>query len=343
MKKTNLLNIFIIVYLIAFVSSCKKDPADSINPTVFSSPIVSFTNGNQEVYSYTIVTIVGSVYAPDNLDKIQYFLNDTSYGTDITSFDTDTTHEFTVTIAAHLVNETFTFEVKASDKNGKIGKKTATISVIAAPTVLFTLGDQEVDPNTVVTIVGSVFAPAELDKIQYFIDEVSYGAEITNFDTDTTHVFTVTIAADLVVETFTFEVQATDKYGKIGNNTATVTVTNTSTGSLVEFTVTLGDQNDSEGSFIDLNTSDIYSINDSEANDDVIDMLYYWGNVGNASFYSPQGAVDNGITFYGNLWDWTTLATTVFKLDNTADYANATYESVETGIGSTRSSSYSNC
>jgi len=207
----------------------------------------------------------------------------------------------------------------------------------ASPTVAFTLGDQEVDSNSVVTIVGTVYAPAELDKIQYFMDDASYGTDVTSFDTDTTHVFTVTIAADLVVETFTFEVQATDKDGKIGKKTATITVKVAPVGTLMEYTVTLGDQNDNEGSFIDLNTSNIYFHSDgsAETNQAVVDLVYYWGNTGNASMYSPQGAVDVNILSFGNLEDWTTRATTALKLDNTADYANATYESVETGIGST--------
>ena len=95
----------------------------------------------------------------------------------------------------------------------------------AAPNVTFTQGNQTVDPATSVVITGTVLAPAGLDEIVFFKNDVSYGEAITKFDSDTTHSFSVTIPADQVEATFPFEVQATDDNGKTGKATATITVT----------------------------------------------------------------------------------------------------------------------
>jgi len=95
----------------------------------------------------------------------------------------------------------------------------------ASPTITFTHGDQEVDSNTAVTITGSVLAPGKLEKIQFFKDDTGYGDAVTkDFNTDTTHSFTVVITAAEVKETFTFEVQVTDKEGNLSKKVATITV-----------------------------------------------------------------------------------------------------------------------
>jgi hypothetical protein len=107
-----------------------------------------------------------------------------------------------------------------------------------------------------------------------------------------------------------------------------VTVVPSGTSTLEEYTVTLGDQGDAESGFIDLHTSDVYTTSTAEDNNNIIDMFYYWGAAGESSLYSPQGAVDAGITSYANLGNWSERATTKFLKDNSAEYDNATYESV---------------
>lgn len=128
MKKLNVLVLALLALVVGFTTSC--DTAT----TEFDAPTVEFTQGDQTVDPETAVVIVGGVYAPGELDEIEYFKNDASYGDVITSFDSDTAHVFTVTIPAAEVTETFTFEVVATDKEGKKGKKTATITVSTAPT-----------------------------------------------------------------------------------------------------------------------------------------------------------------------------------------------------------------
>lgn len=100
-------------------------------------------------------------------------------------------------------------------------------SDFAAPTVTFgtDTGDQTVMTGSDVVIAGDIYAPAEIKQIVYFKDNVSYGNALTSgFDTDTTTHFSMTIPGSEVTETFTFEVQVTDKNDKIGKGSVTITV-----------------------------------------------------------------------------------------------------------------------
>lgn len=96
----------------------------------------------------------------------------------------------------------------------------------------------------------------------------------------------------------------------------------------VEHTVTLGDQGDSDGSFLDLSSGQIYMAQNAKPNCETLDFVYYWRNTWLASFYSPQGAVTTGITTFGDLGTWATKHTTKFKKDNSLNYQTATFETV---------------
>lgn len=200
--------------------------------------------------------------------------------------------------------------------------------IINPPVITFTVGDQTVNEGDEVSIVFKVTSDADLTEIRMKKDGVDFGDVVTDFTNKTEYSFNEVVDT-VASETFEFTVYAKDAENNLVDKDVTVTVTPVSAGSLTEFTVTLGDQNDTDGSFINLNNSDLFTISTCEANDDVIDLVYYWGNTGNASMYSPQGAVDAGITSFGGLGTWGERATTVFKVDNTADYDAATYESVE--------------
>ncbi|MCD4792509.1 MAG: hypothetical protein K8R54_04690 [Bacteroidales bacterium] len=205
----------------------------------------------------------------------------------------------------------------------------------AAPTITFTVGEQTVDEGDQVSIVFKVTTLAELAKVRLYKDGAEYGDVITEFTNKQEYSFNEVVDTTATA-TFTFKVSAEDNQesSKLNDMTVTVTVTPASSGTLTEYTVELGDQNENEGSFIDLETSTIYFVNDCEASAADIDLMYYWGNDGNSSIYSPQGAVDAGFNNYGNIGNWSVLNTTKLKSDDDADYDNATYASVAEGIGS---------
>ncbi len=101
------------------------------------------------------------------------------------------------------------------------------ITDFAAPTVTFgtDTGNQTVMANSDVAIAGEIYAAGEIKQIVYFKDDASFGDVITSgFDTDTTTHFSMSIPGDQVTETFTFEVQVTDKNDKIGKGSVTITV-----------------------------------------------------------------------------------------------------------------------
>jgi hypothetical protein len=133
MKKLNVLVLALLALTLGFTTSC--DPEGG---TDFAAPTVAFTQGNQTVDPGTAVVLTGTVKASAGLDEIVFFKGDVSYGDAITRFDTDTTHSFSVTIPADQVEETFPFEVQATDKDGQTGKATATVTVTTEPTLSIT-------------------------------------------------------------------------------------------------------------------------------------------------------------------------------------------------------------
>ena len=97
----------------------------------------------------------------------------------------------------------------------------------AAPTVTFgtDTGNQTVMTGSDVVVAGDIFAAGEIKQIMYFKDDASYGDAVTSgFDTDTTTHFSMSIPGTDVTETFTFEIQVTDKNDKIGKGSVTITV-----------------------------------------------------------------------------------------------------------------------
>lgn len=149
MKKINVLIVFILAGLVGFVSSCKKDLLD------LAAPVVTFVEiPDGAVVAGNDVIIACSVYAPGELDEIVIFKDDASYGDPIKKFASDTLHNFNFTIDGADVTETFTVEVQATDKNGKIGKKSTTITVLVSGPV---------DKSTTITLYT---APGDLSGTQ---------------------------------------------------------------------------------------------------------------------------------------------------------------------------------
>jgi hypothetical protein len=125
---------------IAFASlaSCEKEDETDENDTNLAAPEVTFTEGDQSVDFGSDVVISGTVSAPAGLAEIAFFKDDASYGDAITSFDTDTTHQFSVTIPGAQVEASFSFAVQATDDNGQTGESTATITVSEEPEITMT-------------------------------------------------------------------------------------------------------------------------------------------------------------------------------------------------------------
>ncbi len=212
-------------------------------------------------------------------------------------------------------------------------------AVLNSPTITFGSFATEVDSGTIVTIVGDIKAEGEIAEVTFFKGDDSYGDILTDdFNSDTTHSFSVIIPEDEVTETFVFAVQVKDNQDspKITRKEVTITVSTDPvvTGTLKTHTnVVIGDQGDTDdGSFLDLLTGNIYTYDTAEENAAYIDLAYYWGSVGNASIYSPAGMVAAGITTPGNIGNWSTRTTTLYYLGTGDDYDDATYASVAAGF-----------
>ena len=206
----------------------------------------------------------------------------------------------------------------------------------AAPTITFTVGEQTVDEGDQVSIVFKVTTLAELAKVRLYKDGSEYGDVITEFTNKQEYSFNEVVDTTATA-TFTFKVSAEDNQesSKLNDATVTVTVTPTATGTLTEYTVTLGDQDEGTGSFLDLLTASVYESGECADHYADIDLIHYYGSTGHASLYSPKAIDDEPtINHIGstNFSDWTTLNDTKLKKDNSADYDNATYDGVATGI-----------
>ena len=160
----------------------------------------------------------------------------------------------------------------------------------AAPTVTFDTdtGNQTVMVNSDVAISGDIYAAGEIKQIIYFKDDASFGDAITSgFDTDTTTHFSMSIPGDQVTETFTFEVQVTDKNDKIGKGSVTITVQQGQPvvkHSGLQINCATADQtshSETEGDYASLTTFEVWSHNQAENNDAaiaLIDVCYYNGD-----------------------------------------------------------------
>jgi len=99
----------------------------------------------------------------------------------------------------------------------------------AAPTVTFTEGNQTVNANTAVSVSGVVNAEGELKHVIAKKKIVSSGTvttleELTKFDNDTIYNFKYDFTETDVTESFTVEIEVTDKNDKTVSKTATITV-----------------------------------------------------------------------------------------------------------------------
>ncbi|NOZ34961.1 MAG: hypothetical protein GXO80_06650 [Chlorobi bacterium] len=154
----------------------------------------------------------------------------------------------------------------------------------ASPIVTFVNGNQTVMANSDVAISGSILAPAGIKQIVYFKDDTSFGDVITKgFDSDTATNFSVSIPADQVTSTFTFEVQVTDKNDKIGKGSVTVTVQLgdpvVKFSGLKMYSAQAGIYGD--GDYASLTIFHTWNHSDASASADtiaVIDVWYYNGN-----------------------------------------------------------------
>jgi len=131
-----------------------------------------------------------------------------------------------------------------------------------------------------IDVVGNVEAEGSLEKITFFKGDDQYGEAITkDFNTKTTHTFSVRIAGD---ETFDFEVQVEDKEGQVSKKSVTITVDESivkSTAS-VKIYCASADQT-GYGDYASLTTFETWNHNQAENDADIIaniDVCYYNGN-----------------------------------------------------------------
>ncbi len=203
-------------------------------------------------------------------------------------------------------------------------------AAVAEPEVTISSGDVTVMAGTEVKIIYSVKAEGELEKISFLKGDAGYGTPITkDFDSKTAHADTVVIPGNDVTETFDFEVLVEDKEGQSRKAGVTITIDD----QITEHTVTLGDQNDTPASFIDLANAVVYKASEATENQANIDLLHYWGNSGNASIYSVAGAVEAGINHFDAGLDMSSWSSpnTLFISGAGADYDAVDYASLTSG------------
>jgi len=172
----------------------------------------------------------------------------------------------------------------------------------AAPTITFENGTQTVVKNSDVVITGDILALGEIKQIIYFKDDVSYGDVITSgFDSDTATHFSMTIPGTDVTETFTFEVQVTDKNDKIGKSSVTVTVDDliVKTSTEIKLYPAPSDHTGTNPRFSSL-TPDFatYTWASATGNEATIDVMYYNGRYTKSQNNAPHFVSANVPTAY---------------------------------------------
>ncbi len=194
----------------------------------------------------------------------------------------------------------------------------------AAPKVTFTQGDQTVDPATSVVITGTVLAPAGLDEIAFWKDDVSYET-ITKFDTDTTHSFSVTIPADQVEETFPFEVVAKDENGKSGKATATITVTTEPEHEVKTLSSIAMEFNNSTASSSNcaFSLAEETALNGFSGDGSKFDIVFIWNSAMGHTYGSPDSEqVEYIMEINGNSYAGSSRHTKFMEISS-ADYTGA--------------------
>jgi len=204
----------------------------------------------------------------------------------------------------------------------------------AAPTVTFTEDDQTVNVNTAVSVSGIVYAEGELKHVIAKKKIVSSGTvttleELTKFDNDTIYNFKYDFTETDVTESFTVEVEVTDKNDKPAVSryvTITVNVHDTAvdkTTSAIQLYTAPGDKTGKE-CFASL-TPDFmnYTWTDAQGNESVIDMYYYNGRYTKSASNAPHfcsGNVSSTNPFNGD--HLTGDNTTLFKILEGTELSN---------------------
>ena len=179
----------------------------------------------------------------------------------------------------------------------------------SAPTVTFTEGDQTVNANTAVSVSGIVYAEGELKHVIVKKKIVSSGTvttleELTKFDIDTIYNFKYDFTETDVTESFTVEVEVTDKNDKTVSKPATITVNihDTSvdkTTSAIQLYPAPDTQTGNVPTFVSL-TPDFttYHWSSAPGNEATIDVMYYNGRYTKSASNAPHFVSANITTDY---------------------------------------------
>ncbi|AFM03371.1 hypothetical protein Fleli_0917 [Bernardetia litoralis DSM 6794] len=210
-----------------------------------------------------------------------------------------------------------------------------TDGVDPAPTISLTPTTSTIEVGQPVDFTYSVVSEKNLEEIRIIYRSATQET-VTDFTNNDSHsgAFTFVAEADDANTTVTVTVEAVDKDGNSSSQSAEVVVAEVVEEITVDAfpAVLLGAQdNASEGSFLDANTGNVYSIAEAKANAASVDMAYLQGSESNG-----QGAVigslsDASVTsvFSTDASDWSVTNNTRFK--NTtlseADFNAFTYNS----------------
>jgi hypothetical protein len=195
-----------------------------------------------------------------------------------------------------------------------------------------------------VTLNGEIVAEAKLDEVKIFVvvgsDETQFGSAITSFssteintDDDLNYVFHLNVTG--LTEDCKIKIEATDKDNQTATKSIDVTVGGSSGNLQAEQSITLGGQDNSNGSFYaSLSGGSVYTtaLLKSGSHFGEIDLIYYVGATNKEAIFSPKAIVDADISWGGLVATtlWGTPNATKFKLAVAADYTDATYASVAT-------------
>jgi hypothetical protein len=142
------------------------------------------------------------------------------------------------------------------------------------------------------------------------------GYPITDFDSPTSHEWTLDYVVPQFTSTITLKFTVKDKNGKEAFKTFTISKTpdfESFSGKLLFAPL----KNYTTKSFISLTTGATYDSTQAASNISSIDMGYFWGITANASFASPSDYLS---TAY-NLNNWTNPNVTTFKSTSNVDFA----------------------
>lgn len=209
----------------------------------------------------------------------------------------------------------------------------------AAPEVVFTNPSEstlEVAVGSDYTFKGTVTSAdssVTITEVQFLNNEVVMEAESVDITADGVSTYNFEVKIENIQEDFTLKVVAYDSDNKMSDASVEVTTVAKPGVVLTKTAMVLGNQNESEQSFMNLASGTMYSVSQSTANQASVDLVYYWGASGLGSFYSPSGYDASTATAY-DLSGWSTKHTTKFIVNNTADYDNITYSGLTDGAAS---------